>query len=96
MKARILLCGMSVLLTVPLGVRTSDRLTMRVSPNAALVNVKLLRNSSVCGAIQQQLFVNGGAVGVLTTRTGATGHVAPPFAAYRRFWATHTRQHAGG
>jgi len=41
MKARILLCGISVLLTVPLGVRTGDRLSMRVSPTVAIAPADL-------------------------------------------------------
>jgi hypothetical protein len=42
MKARILLCGMLVLLTVPLGVRTGDRLAMRVSPTVAIAPADLI------------------------------------------------------
>ena len=42
MKARTLLCGMLVLLTVPLGVRTGDRLSMRVSPTVAIAPADLI------------------------------------------------------
>jgi len=42
MKARILLCGMLVLVTVPLGVRTGERLSMRVSPTVAVAPADLI------------------------------------------------------
>ena len=42
MKTRILVCGISMLLTVPLGVRTVDRLAMRVSPTVAIAPADLI------------------------------------------------------
>ena len=47
MKARILLCGISVLLTVPLGVRTGDRLAMRVSPTVAIAPADLIVRTTI-------------------------------------------------
>jgi hypothetical protein len=47
MKARILLCGMLVLLTVPLGVRTGDRLAMRVSPTVAIAPADLIVRTTI-------------------------------------------------
>ena len=47
MKARILLCGILVLLPVPLGVRTGDRLAMRVSPTVAIAPADLIVRTMV-------------------------------------------------
>ena len=47
MKARILLCGMLALLTVPLGVRTGERLAMRVSPMVAIAPADLIVRTMV-------------------------------------------------
>jgi len=47
MKARILLSGISMLLAVPLGVRTGDRLEMRVSPTVAIAPADLMVRTMV-------------------------------------------------
>jgi hypothetical protein len=47
MKARILLCGVLMLVTVPLGVRTGDRLSMRVSPTVAIAPADLIVRTTV-------------------------------------------------
>ena len=47
MTARILLCGILVLLTVPLGVRTGERLAMRVRPTVAIAPADLIVRTMV-------------------------------------------------
>jgi hypothetical protein len=42
MKSRILLCGVSILLTMPSGARSGERLAMRVSPSVAFAPADLI------------------------------------------------------
>lgn len=47
MKLRVLLCGMLVLLTMPIGVRTGERLAMRVSPSVAFAPADLVVRTTI-------------------------------------------------
>jgi hypothetical protein len=42
MKSRLLLCGIAALLTLPIGARTGERLSMRVSPTVAIAPADLV------------------------------------------------------
>ena len=47
MKSRVLLCGTLVLLTMTIGARTGERLTMRVSPSVAFAPADLVVRTTI-------------------------------------------------